>query len=204
MNVDMESTNQLVREVLGDQYLDLRVDRFQLEEDVLTGNCTVQCELHKRPTGKKMEIKGMGVGFVDAVYHALQRALSESYPSLNSIQFSGFRVEAILDTRRERAGSDAVGRVVLSLENSRGRQFDFSHASRSITGSTMIVTLMGVEYFVNTERAFVTLQRALEDARKRNRSDLVERYQIQISAIVENTSYSELIERMRTEAGQKS
>jgi predicted kinase len=92
-----------------------------------------------------------------------------------------------------------VGNVVLELENSRGRRFEFSHSSRSITGSAMIVTLMGVEYFVNTERAFVHLNRALQDAKRRNRSDLAERYQIQIATIVENTSYSEVIERMRAE-----
>ncbi|GMV41252.1 MAG: hypothetical protein AMXMBFR64_29680 [Myxococcales bacterium] len=199
MNQAMEATVQLVREVLGDQYLDLRVDRFVLEEDVDTGKCTVSCSLHKHPTKTQLEIRGEGVGFVDAVFHALQKELGKRYPSLNSIQFSTFRVEARLDTRRERAGSDAVGAVVLGLQNSRGRTFEFSHSSRSITGSAMIVTLMGVEYFVNTERAFITLHKALDDARRRGRSDLLERYQIQIATIVENTSYSELMERIRAE-----
>lgn len=199
MSMDMESTIAFVREVVGDKYLDLWVDRYVLEEDARTGNCTISCELHERPTGKKVEIRGEGVGFVDAVFHALQRTLGETYTSLNSIQFTSFHVEAILDTRRGKVGSDAMGRAVLELENSRGRRFVFSHSSRSITGSAMIVTLMGVEYFVNTERAFITLHRALEDARKRNRSDLAEKYQLQISAIVENTSYSEVIERMRGE-----
>lgn len=197
MNPNMEATVGLVREVLGDQYLDLRVDSFTLEEDVDTGRCTVSCALHKHPTGKRMDIRGDGVGFVDSVFHALRKALGENYPSLMSIQFSSFRVEARLDTRREKAGSDAVGSVTLELENSRGRRFAFTHASRSITGSAMIVTLQGVEYFVNTERAFIQLNRALEDARRRSRSDLVERYQIQIATIVENTSYSEIMESVR-------
>lgn len=197
MNPSMEATIALVREVLGDQYLDLRVDSFNLEENVDTGHCTVSCALHKHPTGVRLEIRGDGVGFVDAVFHALQRTLGENYPSLMSIQFASFRVEARLDTRREKAGSDAVGSVTLELENSQGRRFAFTHASRSITGSAMIVTLQGVEYFVNTERAFIHLHRALDDARRRNRSDLIERYQIQIATIVENTSYSTIMERVR-------
>lgn len=204
MNSAMEATVNLVREVLGEQYLDLRVDRFVLEEDVDTGRCTVSCALHRHPTGDALEIKGDGVGFVDAVFHALRKELGKSYPSLNSIQFSSFRVEARLDTRREKAGSDAVGAVVLELQNSRGRRLPFTHSSRSITGSAMIVTLLGVEYFVNTERAFITLHRALGDARRRGRSDLVERYQIQVATIVENTSYSEVIERLKAEDAPQS
>ena len=35
-----------------------------------------------------------------------------------------------------------------------------------------IVTLLGLEYFVNSERAFVSAYHALKDAKERNRADL--------------------------------
>jgi hypothetical protein len=40
---------------------------------------------------------------------------------------------------------------------------------------------------------------ALKDARERNRSDLVQRYTNTMAMLVENTSYSEVIDKIRSE-----
>jgi hypothetical protein len=149
---------------------------------------------------KPFAVSGEGVGFVDAVFHAFRDALGAEYPSLKSIRLVGFAVLADLDTIRDQAGTDAVGRVTLTVQNTRGRRFEFHSASRSITASTLAATLEATEYFVNTERAFTTLHRALTDARSRNRADLAERYGLQLAELVENTSYSEVIEKLRAES----
>ena len=53
------------------------------------------------------------------------------------------------------------------------------------------------EYFVNSERAYITLYKALENARERNRQDLVDTYKAQMAEVVKSTSYSEVIERLQ-------
>src|SRR6185436_14557278 len=58
-------------------------------------------------------------------------------------------------------------RVNLDVTNSEGRHFTFSDASRSVTSSAARVVLAMVQYFVNAERAFVTLHNARRDARAR-------------------------------------
>ena len=195
-----ESTSALVSRVLGDDTLDLHVEQFKLEENFDAARCTADLIVTGMPSSEDaVSLAGEGVGVVAAVFHALRDNLSRESPSLNSIRFSGFEIRADFNTRKEDAGSDAAGTVVLVVENSSGRRFEFAHTSRSITASMVIATLQASEYFVNTERAFIVLHRALEDARKRNRSDLVTRYNREMADIVENTSYSEVIERLRAE-----
>jgi hypothetical protein len=191
-----ESTMQLVTEVLGDNYLDIHIEKYSFEESVDDHACTVDFLVTGLFANEPRKIHGTGVGFVDAAFHALHSVLAEEYPSLKSIRFAGFEVHGDLKTSRENSGSDAMGQVVLIVENSRGRRFDFAHRSRSLTASAIIATVQACEYFVNTERAFISLHRALVDAKERNRPQLVEKYRIQMATIVENTSYSEVIERL--------
>ncbi len=195
-----ESTSALVSRVLGDDTLDLHVEQLKVEENFDAGHCTADLVVTGMPGhDQAISLSGKGVGVVDAVFHALKDTLSREYPSLNSIRFSGFEIRADFNTRKDDSGSDAAGTVVLVVESSSDRRFEFAHTSRSITASMVIATLQASEYFVNTERAFILLHRALDDARARNRSDLVTRYNLEMAEIVENTSYSEVIERLRSE-----
>jgi len=56
-----------------------------------------------------------------------------------------------------------------------------------------------VEYFVNAERAFVTLSHARKDALARGRADLVARYTAELAEVVRSTSYAEIIDTLRKE-----
>ena len=62
-----------------------------------------------------------------------------------------------------------------------------------------VAVIAAVEYFVNAERAFITLYRSRQDARERNRDDLVTRYTEELAEVVESTSYAEVIETIKRE-----
>jgi len=197
--MNKQATIEVVKHVLGDDYLDLHVDHYTLDEDLATGTCTVRCSVSGCGVSGNMDVEGSGVGFIDAVFHAFRDAYAEKYPSLQSIRFAGFNVDADFGSTGEGAGTDVPAGVILSVQNSRGKKFEFSHSSSSITMSAMHCTLEATEYFVNTERAFVSLHHALEDAKSRSRSDLAEKYSIQLAQLVENTSYSIVIESLRNQ-----
>ena len=57
--------------------------------------------------------------------------------------------------------------------------------------------LASVSYFVNAERAFLTLHHARKDALDRGREDLVARYTAEMAEVVESTSYAEVIDQIR-------
>jgi len=52
---------------------------------------------------------------------------------------------------------------------------------------------LGVEHFLNAERAYVALLAALRDAGERDRQDLVTRYTRELSEVVRCTSYTDLL-----------
>jgi hypothetical protein len=186
---------QLIRRVLGSNFLELSLVRLTIEE--LESGSAVKVSLLE---GKEpLDVEGRGVGVVDALYAGLLDRYAREYQSLKTLELIGFQVAADIETKKGQAGVDAVGRVTLDVANSEGRHFSFSDASRSVTSSTARAVLAMVQYFVNAERAFLTLHNARRDAAARGREDLVARYTAEMAQVVESTSYAEVIENIRKE-----
>jgi LeuA-like protein with dimerisation domain len=188
---------ELIRRVLGANYLELKLGRLVIEELDASSNVKVSVQEHDQT----FDVEGKGVGVVDALYNALLDRYAREYQSLKTIQLTGFRVEADIETKKGQAGVDAVGRVTLDVTNSEGRPFSFSDASRSVTSSTAKAVVAMVQYFVNAERAFLTLYNARRDALSRGREDLVARYTAEMAEVVEATSYADVIANIRKELG---
>src|SRR5690349_15748057 len=100
---------ELIRKVLGKDYLELAVKHLSVEEDAevsTTATITVV------EAGAPVEIQGQGVGVVDAIYGGLLARFSLEYQSLKTIQLAGFTVDADVETtKKAKAGVDAVGKV---------------------------------------------------------------------------------------------
>jgi hypothetical protein len=191
-----DSNIATIRRALGDSYLDLQIERLTMEENFSGGQAKVEV-VTRGAGGEPITVRGEGVGFIDALFSGLFQRFAAEYQSLATIRLTGFAVNAKLDADKGRFGSDAVGEVMLEVQNSAGRPFRFSDASRSIVASAARAVLAAVEYFANSERAFISLHRALSDAQARKRPDLVAQYTRELAAIVESTSYAEVIESIK-------
>jgi hypothetical protein len=187
----------LMKEILKDRFLDLSMVGYELREDFESDDSRIVCRVRDSHTGDIQVIEGHGVGIIDAFFHGLKARLAGHYKSLESIRFSGFAVKGRMDTGRRPASSDALAEVTLGIRNSYGQEFNFVHASRSVMRSGLEATLMAAEYFVNSELAFLTIHAALQEARAKHREDLVTKYTQMLSVLVENTSYSEVLEQKR-------
>ena len=188
----------LIKRVLGTNYLQLSLLKLSIEELPSSG---ASVKLSVGEGDQHVEVEGKGVGVVDAFYNALLDRYGREYQSLKSIELASFSVAADIETKHNQAGVDAVGRVTLDVTNSEGRHFMFSDASRSVTTSIARAVLACVQYFVNAERAFLTLHNARRDALARGREDLVARYTAEMAEVVESTSYAEVIANIRKELG---
>jgi len=195
--VDRETIAKLVSEVLDGTDQRLKVDAYELNESLEDGTAEVKANIHDERTGEKRVVAGRGVGLVDAFFNGLVAAFSEAFPSLKSIRFSDFAIKAADGTGTVHAKSDMVAQVTAAIANSEGREFVFSRASPSISAASLTVVLKGVEFFINSERAYVEVYNALKHAREAKRSDSVSRYTEQLSILVEATSYSDVIERLK-------
>ena len=186
----------LIRKVLGTNYLQLQISKLVVEEDPTDGS---RIKAVITEGADQVAVEGKGVGVVDALYNALLARYAPEYGSLKTIQMVGFQVAADMQSKKVQAGVDAVGRVTLDVTNSEGRHFTFTDASRSVTTSTARAVLACVQYFVNAERAFLTLHNARRDALARGREDLVARYTAEMAEVVEATSYADVIANIRKE-----
>jgi hypothetical protein len=187
----------LVAQVLDGTELRLKVDRYTLEENFETGEAKVQCSVHDAQTGAQHTIAGHGVGFIDAFFQGLTQKYAGQFASLDTIRFSQFGVKANLGSGKGKALADSPVEVSLSVANSEGKEFEFSNNSPSITRSSVDVVLQAVEFFINSERAFIQVYNALQHARKTSRPDSVQQYTAQLATLVEATSYSSVIEQIK-------
>ena len=198
MTVTPPDNLEVIRRVLGKDYLQLALKHLSVEEDP---EVSTKVKVGVVDGGGPVEIEGQGVGLVDAIYGALLGRFAVEYQSLKTISLAGFTVDADFETRKGKAGVDAVGKVTIDVVNSEGRRFTFSDSSRSVTTSVARAVLAVVQYFVNAERAFITLHKARKDALDRGRSDLVARFTAELAEVVESTSYAEVIANIRKELG---
>jgi hypothetical protein len=199
--MDQQSLEALVHEALGDDYRALGVTRYTLTEDIREGQATIVCLIEGATEGKGKAVEGVGVGMVDALFAGLKRALSADFPSLNHIHFCGFTIEGDFSRPSNHAKTDVVGNVRLEVENSSGRRFCFSSASQSMSASSVHVVVKAAEHFVNAELAVSRVYDWIVDANKRHRPDLAEQYVRRLAELVQNTSYSESLERKKAQAG---
>lgn len=189
----------IMRDVLGERYTHLEVEQVVIEENLSEQTTSVTCEVKSEASGEKIVIAGKGVGVIDALFHGVQARFATEYPSLLSLRFHDFSIRAQLDTKQGFAGTDSAAEVTLAIANSENKVFTFNGSSRSVTSSAISTTLAGLAYFINSERAFVAIYQALKDAEQRKRSDLVQRYTNILARLVQNTSYSQVIGKLRSQ-----
>jgi len=189
---------ELIRRILGDGYLELRLAKLQTEE---VPELASRVSVEVAESGVAHTIEGEGVGPIDALWGALIGRYAREYQSLKSITLAGFHVSAAIESKRRKAGLDALAKVEIAVVNSEMRRFDFTDESRSVTASAARCVIAVAEYFVNAERAFVMLSHARKDAIARGRQDLVTRYTAELAEVVKSTSYAEVIESLRKELG---
>ncbi|MBK9069965.1 MAG: hypothetical protein IPL79_03010 [Myxococcales bacterium] len=188
----------MIRRVLGDGYVALALVELGVVER--PGDGVTKVNVVVKEGALEVAVHSEGVGLVDAVFQALHARYAPEYQSLSSIALVGFAVSTAIESGRG-IRTDATCTVTIDVTNSMGRRFTFQDTSRSMTSSATRAVLAMVEHFVNSERAFVTLYNARQDAQQRGRVDLVGRFTAELAEVVKSTSYTEVIERMQRELG---
>lgn len=197
MSDNQEQMVARMKEILQEDYLHLSVKTYTLTEDLEAETCRISCEL-SHDNGDTITVEGEGVGTIDALFNALKTKLADEYPSLRSIRFSQFSIKGLMEDI-DGQGAGATAEATVGITNSEGAEFVFKATAPSSSRAGILATLDGAEYFVNSERTFVRLHEILEHYRSEGRMDLVQKYTSLMTEVVKNTSYSEVVERIRAE-----
>lgn len=196
-----EKMMTLMKEILQGDYMHLTVDSYVLEESLAEGLSRITCKL-RNADGRELSVEGQGVGTIDALFNALRTRLADEYPSLKSIRFSQFTIQGLLsrDAAHTSSSEDttrAEAEATVGILNSEGREFIFQTKQPSVSRAGITATILATEYFVNSERTYVKLHEILQHYRNEGRTDLVEKYTDLMTQVVQNTSYSEVVERIK-------
>lgn len=195
---EAEQVNTVSLEVLGPDFVRLHTDTLELKEDFIANKASIQAQIRQLAgdEGKKFVVSGNGVGLMDAYFNALSVCFSKEYVSLNTISIIDFHIN-IKMSGKEGRHTDAIAIAMLRVKNSDRHEYTFTHQSASISQSSIGVAQDVVQFFINSERAYTKLYFAVEDAKKRSRPDLIQKYQIQMSTLVKATSYRQIVERFK-------
>lgn len=197
LDADAQKVDHLAREILRDNYVYFHIERLELVEE--ESAVRVRARLSRPGSTDNRDVEGQGVGVVDAFFDAVMAQFAGEYPSLTTIAVTDFKMASGFDEAQGRR-SDALAVATLRVRNSEGVEYEFTGKTPSVTRSAVRAALDALTFFINSERAYVQLQLALQDARTRRRSDLVEKYRSQMAILVHATSYSEVIEKLRKDA----
>lgn len=194
-----QKVDNVAHEVLGNTYVTLKTQHLELSEDFAEGKAKVKASLEQRigEAASKIEIEGVGVGLVDALFDGMLNNFGREYASLPRLSIVDFNIGIKVKGTHGRR-SDALAIATLRVKNSDDYAYTFMHRTPSISQSSVGVVQDVIRFFVNSERAYIQLYVALDDAKKRTRPDLIERYQNQMATLVRATSYREVVERMNS------
>lgn len=197
IDFEAQKVDAIAREVLATNYMHLHVNSLHLDEDftALTTRLEAKIGIESAEQARVINIVGEGVGLVDAAFDAMMKAFAPEHISLSQISVDDFSISIKFRGTLGRK-SDAYAIALLRMRNSEGHAYTFNYRTPSTSQSTLAVLVSAFAFFINSERAYVQLHVGLEDAKKRNRSDLAQRIQQQMSTLVMATSYKQVVDKM--------
>ena len=130
-----------------------------------------------------------GKGFVDGLFAGLQKYFINDYKSLDKIRLADYNVNPIMANSKNSMGTDAQASVLLSVMVKPHGLSEFSHTSRSMIYSSFSAALEAFEFYINCDRSFYKIQSFIEDARRRNRGDVISSCIYDLSKLTEVNTY---------------
>lgn len=128
-------------------------------------------------------------GFVDGMFIACHNHYASKYPSLENIRLVDYQVTPKIKKTNNKMGTDAETEVSISIDVKEHGVAEFSCVSRSILHSSFIATLKVIEFYINCEKTFNKIQLILDDAKRRNRGDIVQSCVSDLSRLTEVNTY---------------
>ncbi len=184
-----QSVKQLFNKILKDSKTKLEPISISVSESLNDDFTTTEFSFQETGLESKIISKiSEGKGFVDGLFHGLYSNYINQHPSLEKIKLVDIRVNPIMKVSRN-LGSEAKASVVFSVEVDGHGIAEFQHKSRSMIYSGFVSALEAFQFYINCERTFNKMQLIVDDARQRNRGDIVQACLSDLSKLTEVNSY---------------
>ncbi len=188
-------TKELAAQILGENYINLSLVSYKIEESE-NNHSEISAQISRSDSKELIELKGKGVGAFDAFFISLREYFANEFPSVKAIIFTELKAKSIPGSDLHHP-TDALAEVSLTIQNSYRDEIEFTNRSRSLIRSSLEGLLQAFEYFINSEKTYIQLYKAIEHYKKEGRTDLIDKYTAMLSIVVRNTSYNEVFEQLK-------
>lgn len=173
------TVKDMIQDLLADDYEHLSLMHLRVDEDTLSAQTLINYKI--KHNNSIIEVnEAAGNGATDAFFKSILKYFNH-LKSIKSMQLKSFDVKA--DLLKSTIGTDA--KVFVNTQFCNGIQCaNFSHSDFSIITACCKCMLKAIEYFLNCELAFKKMKLIIEDAKARNRSDIVSAFEYKIAMLV--------------------
>jgi len=190
-DIQREKLNEIVKNILKDEYISIHITDVNIKEKLDADVSDVVCKYQLSSQDKQETIKSSGRGIIDALYNGFINKMGKKHPSLKELRIVDFNLNAEgLKKYKVTPGTQAFVEAHLMIRGINRESMFFHSRSRSINSATIKVVCAVIECFINSELAYVKLKKSYANAKKRNRSDLVEKYNMQMIELVNANCYT--------------
>ena len=181
----------LISEYLKDELVLLHPLRLKVEDNIAGQVCKATIQIKENDV--KKTLTSTGAGAVESIFDALMGHYSETYCSLKTIRFAEFDVRTNFKSKsRGSSGADARCEVRISLMNASRNPMLFVGRSRSLSGAIAQSVVDAYQYYINAEKCFLKVRGLLDEARSRNRGDIMAKLTYDLTELVSVTNYDTL------------
>ena len=180
-----KSAHKAIKEFLKEDYLEIIINKFAFSDNFQKKASIVRVEFVEKEANetRTFKIRKQGNGAIDALFKSLLKHYSRKYKSLNHISFKGFEVSPDFK-KTKTSGSDAMAEVKVVFSDSADELMTFYNKNSSVLSATVLTIVKAFEFYINYEKAYSKLKILIEDAKDRDRGDLLQRYTYQLSCII--------------------
>ena len=173
------AVRDMIIDTLGEDYQKLSLKKLSISEHLQGKKTTIDYEFFDGIRAVEVD-EAPGKGAADAFFKSMIEHYN-TFSSIQTLQLKSFDVK--VDLVSSQAGTDA--KVLVSAEFCNGRQSaTFTASDYSIVTACCKCVLDSIEYVLNSELAFKKMKIIIEDAKSRNRSDIVSKYEYQLASLV--------------------
>lgn len=146
----------------------------------------------ERTGDSEQEIKikaSKGQGFIDCLFSGCLEYYVDKYHSVANIELEDVKLEPLIKNYKNTRGSDALINLCFKVKICNHGTFEFNTKSRSIINSSYTAVLETFQFYINCHRAFYKIKDILENAKSRNRGDIVQACLSDLSCLTEMNNY---------------
>lgn len=175
----------------------LKRDQVSFEPESITvselgSHCETDVRFSFKSVGEKEEsitLQSRASGFVDGLFTGCYSYFSDSYKSLSNIRLVNYHVRPNMKRSKRPHGTDAKVEVSIMMDVQDHGIAEFNSLSRSVLRSSFTSILKAFEFYINCEKSFHKIQEFIDDAKERNRGDIVSNCIYDLTALTEVNSY---------------